>query len=137
MGHVLEVWNRLADAKKIFPELSDVDFSALEAIAAVMRDREIADSDIVSILDVMSRIQHQHRIMYSGTFVSFARVIRPPEDPPYLYVTLPLKANVDEVHAMNRKLAKLIVERLPNGAFPQGIVASFVIDLPVETRAAA
>jgi hypothetical protein len=131
------VWNRLSDAKKTFPELSDVDFSGLDAIAGVMQDREIADSDIVSILDLMGRIQHEHRIMYSGSLVLTVRVVRPPEDPPYLYVTLPLKVDFDEMHAMNRKLAKLVVAGMPGGALPQGIVASFVIDSLVEMRAAA
>lgn len=136
-GHILEVWNRLADAKKTYPELSDVDFSALERAVTLMGERGIRDSDVVSVLDVMGQIQREHRIMFSGPLVSAFRVMRPPEDPPYLYITIPLKASVDEVHAMNRKLARLVVEKLPEGAFPQGIVGSFVKDIPVELRAAA
>jgi len=122
---------------KTYPELSEVDFSALKGIALLMEARGLTDQDVISVLDLMGEIQRAHRIMFSGGLVSILKVMRPPEDPPYLYFTIQLDASVDEIHAMNRELARLVVERLPEGAFPQGMVASFAKAYPVELRAAA
>ncbi len=137
MGKILEVWNRLADAKKTYPDLSQVDFSNVENAVAVMGARGLSDQDIASVLDLMGEIQRKHRIMFSGGLISILKIIRPPEDPAYLYFAMPLDASVDEIHAMNRELAGLVVERLPEGAFPQGMVATFAKACPIELRAAA
>ena len=137
LGQVLEVWDRLPDAKKTYPDLSQVDFSAVENAVAVMGAHGLSDKAIVSVLDLMGEIQRAHRIMFSGELVSILRVMRPPEDPAYLYFAIPLDASVDEIHAMNRELAKLVVERLPEGAFPQGMVAAFAKAYLIELRAAA
>jgi hypothetical protein len=136
-GQVLDVWNRLPDAKKTYPDLSQIDFSAIENAVAVMGTNGLSDQDIVSVLDLLGEIQRAHRIMFSGRLVSILKVIRPPEDPAYLYLTMPLDASVDEIHAMNRELARLVVERLPEGAFPQGMVAAFAKAYLTELRAAA
>jgi hypothetical protein len=137
LGQVLEVWNRLSDAKKTYPDLSQIDFSTVESAVAMMGAHRLSDQDIGSVLDLMGEIQRAHRIMFSGELVSILRVMRPPEDPAYLYFTIPLDAGVDEIHAMNRELARLVVERIPEGAFPQGMVASFAKAHPVELLAAA
>jgi hypothetical protein len=137
LGKVLEVWNRLSDAKRTYPDLSQVDFSTVENAVAIMGAHGLSDQDIVSVLDLMGEIQRAHRIMFSGALVSILKVMRPPEDPPYLYFTIPLDAGVGEIHAMNRELARLVVERLPEGAFPQGMVASFAKAEPLALRAAA
>lgn len=136
-GYILEVSNRLADATRTYPELSSADVSALESAATLMSQRGLCDDDVVSILDLMGRIQREHRIMFSGKLVSTLKVMRPPEDPPYLYITIQLRAGVDEIHGMNRKLARLVVQELTGGAYPQGIVASFVKSHSIELRAAA
>lgn len=137
LGKVLEVWNRLPEAKKTYPDLSEVDFSIVENAVAVMEAHGLSDEDIGSVLDLMGEIQRAHRIMFSGVLVSILKVMRPPEDPPYLYVSIPLDVSVDEIHVMNREVARLVVERLPEGAFPQGIVAAFAKAYPTELRAAA
>ncbi len=137
MGEVLEVWNRWSDAKKTYPDLSQVDFSTVENAAAIMGAHGLSDQDIASVLDLMGEIQRAHKIMFSGGLVSILKVVRPPEDPPYLYFTIPLDASVGEIHAMNRELARLVVERLSKGAFPQGMTASFVKAEPVALRTAA
>jgi len=137
MGHVLEVWDRLSGAKKTYPDLSEVDFSTVENAVALMRANGLSDQNIVSVLDVMGEIQRAHRIMFAGELCAILRVMRPPDDPAYLYFAMPLEASVDEIHAMNRELAKLVVERLPEGAFPQGLVASFAKAYPIELLAAA
>ena len=137
MGQILEVWNRLTEAKKIYPELSQVDFSTLESAATLMETLAISDLDVVSILDLMGEIQRAHRIMFSGQLGSMFRVMRPPEDPPYIYITLPMNASFDEIHAMNRELARLVVEKLPEGVFTKGIVTSFAKAYPAEILVAA
>lgn len=137
LGKILEVWNHLPDAKRTYPDLSQVDFSTVENAVAVMGAHRLSDQDIGSLLDLVGEIQRAHRIMFSGTLASILRVMRPPEDPAYLYFTIPLDASVDEIHAMNRELARLVVERLPEGAFPQGMVASFAKAYPIELLAAA
>lgn len=137
LGQILEVWNRLPDAKKTYPELSRVDFASVESAAGIMAANGLSDQDIGLVYDLIGEIQRAHRIMYSGKLVSILKVMRPPEDPAYLYFTIPLNASVDEIHAMNRELARLVVERLPEGAFPQGMVASFAKAHPVEILAAA
>lgn len=135
LGLIQGVWDRLSDAIRSFPEFAKEDFSQVEAAAKLMRERGLQDADIASVFDVMGEVQREHGYMFSGKFVSDFRVIRPPEDPAYLYFTLPIDADVASVHAMNRKLAAKIVGTL--GAFPQGIVATFAKALPVELRAAA
>lgn len=137
MGQVRAVWDRLHDAKKTFPELSQSNFSEVEEAAELMSANKINDSDISCVLDLMGEIQRTHGIMFSGDFVTTLRIMRPPEDPKYLYFSLSLKSDVVEIHAMNRELAKLVVEKLPEGAFPRGVVASFVKANPLELRAAA
>ncbi len=137
IGQVLAVWNRLQEAKRTYLDLSDVDFSLVERAAAVMRERKLTDENIGSILSLMGEIQRAHRIMFSGALASIPKVLRPPEDPPYLYFAMPLNASVGEIHAMNRELARLVVEKVPAAAFPQGLVASFTKARPVELRAAA
>jgi len=137
MGQILAVWNRLPDAKKTYPDLSDVDFSNLDRAVAVMKQHQLSDQHIVSIFDLMGEIQRAHKIMFSGALISILRVMRPPEDPPYLYFAIPLDANVSEIHAMNRELARVVVAKLPEGAFPHGMVASFAKAHPVELLAAA
>ena len=136
-GQVLEVWNRWSDAKKTYPDLSQVDFSTVENAVAIMEAHGLSDQGILSVLDLMGEIQRAHRIMFSGGLVSILKVMRPPEDPPYLYFTVPLDASVDEIHAMNRELARLVVEKLPEGAFPQGMTASFAKAEPLALRTAA
>lgn len=137
MGQILEVWDRLSYAKKTYPELSQVDFSNVENAVTVMKAHGLSDRDIVPVLELMGEIQRARGIMYSGGLVSNLRVMRPSDDPPYLYLAMPLDASVDEIHAMNRELAKRVVERLPEGVFPQGMVASFAKAHPIELRVAA
>jgi hypothetical protein len=137
IGKVLEVWDRLADAKKTYPDLSDADFSIVEEAVDVMRSHGLRDQDIASMLDLMGEVQRTHRIMFSGTPASKLKVIRPPEDPAYLYFAMPLDTGFDEVHTMNREFARLVVEKLPDGSFPRGLVATFAKAHPVELRVAA
>jgi hypothetical protein len=137
-GQLRATWNRLSDAKKTYPEeLSQADFSMLESAIAVMDASGLDDHDVASVFDLMGEIQRTHRIMFAGQFASKLRVMRPPDDEPYLYFTIPLNASISEIHAMNRELAKLIVERLPDGAFPRGITASFSKAAPAALRSAA
>jgi hypothetical protein len=137
MGHVAEVWDRLSDAKKTFPELSQVDFSIVESAAAVMRANGLSDQNIESVLDVMGEVQRAHRIMFAGQGGARLRVMCPPDDPAYLYFAIPIDAGVEEIHGMNRELARLVVEELPDGVFPQGMVATFAKTDPLALRAAA
>ena len=137
LGQVLEVWNRLPEAKKTYPDLSQVDFSIVENAAAVMEVHGLSDQEISSVFDLLGEIQREHRIMFAGQLGTILRVMRPPEDSAYLYFTMPLNVSVDEIHAMNRELARRIVKRLPGGVFPQGLVASFAKSYPVELLAAA
>jgi hypothetical protein len=137
LGKILEVWNRLSDARRTYPDLGEVDFSSVESAAAVMQSHGLTDQAIASVFDLMGEIQRAHGIMFSGKLVSILKVMRPSEDPAYLYFSIPLAASVDEIHAMNRELARLIVERLPEGKFPQGVVATFTKAYPIELRAAA
>ena len=136
-GQVFTVWDRLPEAKKTYPDLTEVDFSLIERAAAVMESRGLTDEAIASVFDLMGEIQRLHGIMFSGTLVSSLKVMQPPEDPAYLYFALPLDASVDEIHTMNRELTKLVVERLSEGAFPEGLVATFAKAHLIELRAAA
>ena len=136
MGQVLETWNRLSDATKTYPGLNDLDFSLLQLAASVMTQRNLTDEEIISVFALVGEVQRAHRIMFAGPRPSYLKVMRPPEDPPYLYFTVPLAANVAEIHAMNRELTKLIVEKLPTGAFPSGMVVGFT-KAHAELRAAA
>jgi hypothetical protein len=116
-GQLRATWNRLSDAKKTYPEeLSQADFSMLESAIAVLDAHGLSDHDVASVFDLMGEIQRTHRIMFAGQFASKLRVMRPPDDEPYLYFTIPLNASISEIHTMNRELAKLIVERLPAGS---------------------
>lgn len=135
LGQLLEVWDRLPDAKRTYPNLSEVDFSQLERAVLVMRERGLNDQDVLSIFSLVGEVQRAHRIMFAGDMPSILKVMRPPEDPPYLYFAMPVDANVREIHAMNRELARLVIER--HGAFPTGMVASFTKSPRVELRAAA
>lgn len=137
LGNLLEVWNRLSEAKKTYPDLCQVDFSTLESAVAVMEANGLKDGDIIAVLDLAGEIQRTNRIMFAGALVSILKVMRPPEDPAYLYFTIPLDTSVEEIHAMNRHLAKLVVEKLSDGAFPQGVVASFAKAPRIELLAAA
>jgi len=137
LGQVLAVWDRLPEAKMTYPDLAEVDFSFVERAAAVMQGRRLTDQAIASVFDLMGEIQRAHRIMFSGSLVSIPKVMRPPEDPSYLYLTMPLDASVDEIHAMNRELTGFVVRKLPEGAFPEGMVAAFAKSHPIELRAAA
>lgn len=137
LGQVLEVWNRLPDAKRTYQDLSEIDFSTVENAAALMGAHRLSDQDIISVLDLMGEIQRTHGIMFSGELITTLRVVRPAEDSPYLYITMQLDTSVGEIHAMNRELARLVVERLQEGEFPRGMVASFVKACPVELLAAA
>ena len=136
MGQILAVQKNLVGAKKLYPKLKDVDFSAVERAAQVMHARGLRDEEVVSVLSLMGQIQRAHQIMYWGTRVSQFKVLQSPEDPAYLYFSVPINANNAEVHAMNRDLARLLVTKMPTGAFPSGMVAAFV-KAPVELRAAA
>lgn len=136
-GLVREVWERLPDAKKTFPDLSVDDFANVEAAANAMVSHGLNDDSVVAVLDLMGEIQRKHRIMFAGEFVSSLKVVRPPEDAPYLYFAVPLACDVVEIHALNRELARSVVEKLPDGRYPAGIVASFVKSEPLELLAAA
>jgi hypothetical protein len=138
MGQILAVWNRISEAQRLYPEeLRDADFSLVEHAVAVMRERGLTDEKIALVFDLQGEVQRSHKLAYSGRLGSVLKVIRPPEEPPYLYFALPLTASVSEVHAMNRGLARLVVEKAPDGAFPPGLVATFAKAPPTELRAAA
>lgn len=137
VGQVLAVWTRLPDAMRTYRDLANVDFSLIERAANVMRERGLRDEEIASVFAVMGEVQRAHGVMFAGLLASNLKVMQPPEDPPYLYFAMPLDANVSEIHAMNRELARRVVEKLPGGAFPQGMVASFAKAVPVELQAAA
>ncbi|SRR6266536_225403 len=137
LGQLLEVWHCLPEAKKTYPDLSQIDFSVLEDAVGVMETHGLSDQAIVSVLDLMGEIQRAHRIMFSGKLVTILKIMRPPEDPAYLYLTIPLDIGVEEIHAMNRDLAGLVVARLPEGTFPQGMVATFSRAHLKDLRAAA
>ncbi|MGV3627562.1 MAG: hypothetical protein ACO1PN_07735 [Betaproteobacteria bacterium] len=124
-GQILEVSNRLADAKKTYPDLSKEDFSVVGSAADVMHARGLSDKDVVAVFDLMGEIQRKHGIMFAGYFGSSIKIVSPPEDQPYIYMTIPLSESVQFIHSLNRDLTKLIVEKMPNGAFPQGLVMSF------------
>lgn len=136
LGQVRETWNRLPDAKRTYPGLNDVDFSLLQDSVSVMTERGLTDEQIISVFALMGKIQRVHRIMYAGPRPSYLKVMRPPEDPPYLYFTIPLDASVAEVYAMNRELTKSVVYELPTGTYPTGLVAGFA-KFQAELRAAA
>ena len=124
-GQILEVSNLIADAKKTYLDLIKEDFSLVENVAAVMLARGLSDKDLAAVFDLMGEIQLNHGIMFAGYFGSSLKVVRPPDDPPYIYLTIPLDESAEFVHSMNRDLTKLIVEKMPNGTFPQGLVMSF------------
>lgn len=136
LGQILATRSRLAEAKRLYAEdLSRCDFSLLEQAAKVMTDHGLRDEDIGSVMNLAGEIQRTHGIMFSGKFVSIIEVLRPPEDPPYLYIAVPLDAGVPEIHVMTRELAKLVAQKI--GAFPQGLVVRFTKFHPIELRAAA
>jgi hypothetical protein len=136
-GHILEVWDRLPEAKRTFPELSEEEFSDVADAAAVMRERGLSDAHLIAVLDVMGDVQRAHGSMFAGQYVGKFRVVRPPEEAPYLYMTIDISRGVEDVHAMNRELARRVVESLPNGAFPQGLVTAFQKAAPEALPAAA
>jgi hypothetical protein len=135
LGLIQGVWARVPDATRTFPDLGKEDFSLVEEAAQLMRQRGLKDQNIAAVFDMMGEIQREQGYMFAGKLVSALRVIRPPEEPPYLYFTLWIDASSTVVHAMNRKLVSKVVEKL--GAFPSGIVATFAKAPQVELRAAA
>ena len=135
LGQFGAVWARLPAAKRLWPDLQKEDFSLLERVVAVMGERSLKDESITAVLALMGDIQREHRIMFAGLLVTSVKVMRPPEEPPYLYLVLPLDTDAAEIHAMNRKFTGLVVRKL--GAFPDGLVMSFEKAPPAEFRAAA
>jgi hypothetical protein len=128
----------LPAAKKTYPELAQLDFSTLESAVRIMDAEGLTDEAITAVFDLMGEIQREHRIMFSGeTVFAHLKVLRPPEGSPYLYFTVPLNIGVAEVHTMNRKLASLLVERLPYGTYPSGMTSSFTKAQASVLRAAA
>ena len=71
----------------------------------------------------MADVQIEHRLMFAGSHLLSFRVIDDSEGSPYLYAVMRLDTSVQEVQAMNRKLVRLIVEKL--GSFPSGLVMAF------------
>ena len=136
-GQIIEVATILPDAKRTYQDLSKEDFFVVEDAASVMRIRGFGDAEISSVLELMGEVQRKHGIMFAGYFGSSIQVVRPPEDEPYLYVTIPVSKSVEFVHAMNRDLIKLIVEKMPDGIFPGGLVMSFAKAELQELREAA
>ncbi len=137
IGLVNEVCNRLDGAKKLYPELEQIDFSDLALAREVMKTNDLTDQDVGDVLDLMGLIQREHGIMFHGAFAAHMKTMRPAEDPVYLYFTIPLDAEVPEIHSMNRELARRIPESLRYGAFPRGMVASFTKAIRQELLAAA
>lgn len=136
-GQVLGVWDRVREAKRAFSDLEQTDFSALQRAAEVMTERKLGDSQIASVFDLMGEVQRSHRTMFAGQLAATMKALRPPEEPSYLYFSMPIDASTSEIHAMNRELAALVVKKLPHGAFPDGLVTSFTRAPAVELRAAA
>ncbi|NGZ98672.1 MAG: hypothetical protein CV089_21585 [Nitrospira sp. WS110] len=125
-----------SDAMRLYrEELAHCDFSVLEEAATVMQERDLHDGDVGAALELAGEVQRAHKIMFTGELATSVKVIRPPEDLPYLYFAVQLDAPIEEIHAMNRELARLIAEKM--GAYPSGLVVSFAKALPVEMRAAA
>ena len=124
-GQILEVSERLPLAMKAYPELARNDYTLLNEVAAMMHSGHLNDHVLISILDLMGEIQRAHGVMFAGQDAAHAKVIAPPDDPPYLYLSMQIDADVVEIHAMNRELGRAIVERYPFGAFPEGLVAAF------------
>jgi hypothetical protein len=137
MGLVRTVCRFLDDAKRLYEELRDLDFSLIEAASRVMQERQLEDKDIGMVLDIMGEVQRSRRLMFAGKRPILVKVMRPPEESPYLYLAMPLNAPIDEIHAMNREFARLVVRKLPGGAFPEGLVCSFAKGQALELRAAA
>ncbi len=124
-GQILEVSKLLPDAKRTYPDLAAGDFAVVVDAASVMSLRGFDDDKIFVLLDLMGEVQRKHGTMFAGDVGFSIRVMRPPEDEPYLYLTIPVNESMDYVHAMNRDLTRLIVERLPDGIYPPGLVMSF------------
>ena len=122
-GHIREVYENWSATEKTFPDLNKEDLGVVRDAARVMIDRGLSDADIVAILDLMGEVQREHQIMFSGQHPLILRVIEESEDPSYLYAVMHIDATIDEVQAMNRKVAALVAQRL--GAFPSGLVMSF------------
>ena len=136
-GLVLAVADLLPKARQTFPELAKADTAAIERIAQFMTERSLADAQVTELLDLMGEIQRSNRIMFAGQLISYAKVMSPPDDPPYLYVTMRVQVNHDQLHQMNRDLVRQVVQRLPGGSFPAGLVAAFQKAPAAQLRAAA
>lgn len=125
-----------SDAMRLYgEELAHCDFSLLKQAVAVMQERDLHDGDVGAALELAGEVQRAHKIMFAGELAAAVKAIRPPEDLPYLYFPVQLDAPIEEIHTMNRELARLIAEKM--GAYPSGLVVSFAKALPVEMRAAA
>lgn len=135
LGLIQTVLSQLPYAKRNWPELNEVDFGPVERVGAVMREHDVSDKQIGAILDLMGEVQRAHRTMFAGKTVGEFKVISPPEEPQYVFMSVSIDASVPDVHAMNRDLARLVVERM--GAFPSGLVGTFTKAIPTEVRAAA
>lgn len=136
-GLLLETWRLLPEAKKVFPELANEDFSQLASTVDVMKKCGLKDQDVISVLDLMGEIQRAHRIMFHGKLASQIKVMHPPEDSAYLYLVVPVDVASEELRNMNRELAHAVVTSLEQGRFPQGISAAFAKAFPVQARIAA
>lgn len=137
MGQIRAVCKHVADAQRMYPELLDTSFDVVEKADSVMKERGLTDEAIASVLDCMGVVQRAHRIMFHGQLVAALKIMRPPEDPPYLYLSMALDTDVTEVRRMNRELATAVIEQLPNGIFPPGVVAAFSRGHLTELKAAA
>lgn len=137
-GQILAVLDHLSEARKTYrEELAKEDFSSIELAAKLMRINGLQDHDVIFFLDLMGEVQRAHGMMFSGEFVAQLRVMTPPEESAYIYFTVGAEAGAVEVRAMNRELARLIVEKAPEGAFPKGLVTTFEKSQPQAVRAAA
>lgn len=136
-GQIREVWARLPQVQQTFPDLAKEDSSWLESAAAVMSEAGLTDKQLISVLDLMGEVQRAHRMMFNGQLVTHVRVMAPPDDPPYLHLPIWVDGSFALVHQMNRDLARLIVQRMPNGMFPPGVVGSFEKAPLAEVKAAA
>jgi hypothetical protein len=125
MGHVLETRDRLADNLRTFPELARVDFSLVHEAAEVMQIHGLTDAQLVSVLDLAGEIFREERTGFASALHDWLKIIRPPEDPPYLHFGVPVNVSPTKVAEMNKTLSRRVVERLPNGVFPPGVVVSF------------
>ena len=130
-GHLQEVVKLWPVAKKTYRDLDDDDLAPLQREAAFMTTVGLTDQDVLRVLELMGEVQREHRIMFGGHYpLCFQLHDADSEGPAYLFGKMEIDAEVTEVQAMNRRLAKLVVERL--GAFPDGLVLAFRKKLQAE-----